>query len=65
MVVSLNETVGTGLTEIVNKAVVAHIPDVGVNVYNVVAVLLIAGDHVPVILLREIKGKVNPIIPLQ
>jgi hypothetical protein len=65
MVVSLNETVGTGLTEIVNKAVVAHIPDVGVKVYNVVAVLLIAGDHVPVILLLEIKGNDNPIIPLQ
>jgi hypothetical protein len=45
------------VTDIV--AVVAHCPAVGVNVYVVVAVLLIAGDHVPVMLLFDVVGKVN------
>jgi hypothetical protein len=36
------------LTVTVIVAVVAHCPAAGVNVYVVVAVLLIAGDHVPV-----------------
>ena len=40
-------------------AVVAHCPVVGVNVYVVVAVLLIAGDQVPVIALFEVVGNVN------
>ena len=40
-------------------AVVAHCPAIGVNVYDVVAVLLIAGDHVPVMLLFDVVGKVN------
>ena len=31
----------------------------GVNVYNVVFVLLIAGDHVPVMPLVEVNGSVN------
>ena len=38
-----------GVTVIVNVAVFAHCPAVGVNVYVVVAVLFNAGDHVPVI----------------
>ncbi len=40
-------------------AVVAHNPVVGVNVYVVVVVLLIAGDHVPVIPLFDVVGSVN------
>ena len=35
----------------------AHCPDVGVKVYVVVAVLLMAGDHVPVMLLFDEEGK--------
>ena len=31
----------------------------GVNVYNVVFVLLIAGDHIPVMPLVDVSGKVN------
>ena len=40
-------------------AVEAHCPAVGVKVYKVVAVLLMAGDHVPFITLLEVVGKVN------
>ena len=46
-------------TETVIVAVVAHCPAVGVNVYVVVAVLFIAGDQVPVMLLFDVVGKVN------
>jgi hypothetical protein len=45
------------VTDIV--VVVAQVPAVGVNVYDVVAVLFNAGDHVPVILLLEVVGRVN------
>jgi len=45
-----------GLTTIVKVCVVAHGPAVGVNVYVVVVVLLIAGDHVPVIPFVEVVG---------
>ena len=47
------------LTVTVIVAVVAHCPVVGVNVYVVVAVLLIAGDQVPVIALFDVVGNVN------
>ena len=40
-------------------AVVAHWPVVGVKVYVVVAVLLIAGDQVPLIALFDVVGNVN------
>jgi hypothetical protein len=40
-------------------AALAHCPAVGVNVYVVVAVLFIAGDQVPVMLLFEVVGKLN------
>jgi hypothetical protein len=43
--------------------VVAHCPAVGVNVYVVVAVLLIAGDHVPVMLLLDVVGKAGIEVP--
>jgi hypothetical protein len=47
------------LTVTVIVAVVAHRPAVGVKVYVVVAVLLIAGDHVPVTPLLDVVGSVN------
>ena len=39
--------------------VVAHCPADGVKVYCVIAWLLIAGDHVPVIPLRDVFGRVK------
>ncbi len=50
---------------IVIVAVFAQTPIVGVNVYVVVAVLLIAGDQVPVIALFEVKGKAESVAPEQ
>jgi hypothetical protein len=52
------------LTVTVIGAVVAHSPTPGVKVYVVVAVLLIAGDHVPVIPLVELVRRVI-VPPLQ
>ncbi len=52
----VNVVVTLGFTVIVMVAVVAHNPAVGVNVYEVVAVLLIAGDQVPVIPLLDVAG---------
>ena len=52
------------LTVTVIVAVEAHEPVAGVKVYVVVAELLIAGDHVPVILLLDVVGSVN-VPPLQ
>ena len=49
----------------IKEAVVAHTPCGGVKVYDVVAVLLIAGDHVPVILLVELVGNDGIAAPLQ
>ena len=46
-------------------AVVAHNPEVGVNVYVVVVVLLTAGDHVPVIPLFEVVGNADKVAPEQ
>lgn len=43
---------------------VAHCPAVGVNVYKVVAVLFIAGDHVPFIPLFDVVGKAAITAPL-
>jgi hypothetical protein len=57
--IGVNVGVVDGLTVTLNVAVVAHCPAVGVKVYVVVAVLFIAGDHVPVIPLVEVVGKVN------
>ncbi len=48
-----------GLTVTLIVAVVAHAPVAGVKVYVVVVVLFTAGDHVPVILLLEVSGRVN------
>ena len=52
-----NEGVTFWFTVIVNVAVFAHWPAVGVNVYVVVTVLFNAGDHVPVMPLSDVVGK--------
>ena len=54
-----------GLTVMVRVAVVAHWPAVGVKVYVVVAVLLSAGDHVPVIPLFDVVGNAASVAPEQ
>jgi hypothetical protein len=43
----------------------AHSPPVGVNVYSVVAVLSIAGDHDPVTPFKEVVGSEGIASPLQ
>ena len=53
------------ITVIVILAVVAHKPAVGVKVYIVVAVLLIAGAQVPVIPFVDVVGKENNASPAQ
>ena len=58
----LGTTVALTVTVIVAEA--AHCPASGVKVYVVVALLLIAGFHDPVILLFDVDGKVND-APLQ
>jgi hypothetical protein len=62
---ALNIGVTSGLMTIVNEAVVAHWPGLGVNVYVVVIVLLMAGDHVPVIPFSEVVGSAGMLEPLQ
>ena len=54
---------GNGFTVIVIVAVVAQSPAVGVNVYVVVAVLFIAGDHTPVYPLFEVVGNAANVAP--
>ena len=48
-----------GLMVTVIVVELAHCPPEGVKVYVVVAWLLMAGDHVPVIPFMEVVGKVN------
>ena len=55
----VNVGVTFGLTVTLIVVVVAQAPAVGVNVYVVVAVLLIAGDQVPVTALLDVVGSVN------
>jgi hypothetical protein len=57
--IAANVGVVCGFTVTVMVVVVAHCPAVGVNVYVVVAVLLIAGDQVPVYPLFDVVGNVN------
>ena len=61
----MNVGVILGLTVIVIVVGVAQRPAVGVNVYDVVAVLFIAGDQVPVIPLLEVVGKALNVPPEQ
>ena len=49
-------TVGVSFTMIVIVVELAQSPAVGVNVYNVVAVLLTAGDQEPVIPFKDVVG---------
>ncbi|MNS50250.1 hypothetical protein D3C72_828920 [compost metagenome] len=57
-------TVG-GFTTMVMVVVVAHMPTAGVKVYVVVAVLFMAGVHVPLIPLLEIVGNAFSAAPVQ
>ena len=62
----LNATVRMGLTVMVIVVEVAHDPSVGVKVYVPVVVLsTVAGDHVPVMPLVEVVGKIGAIPPVQ
>jgi hypothetical protein len=54
-----------GLMVIVNVAVVAHCPAVGVKVYVVVAVLSKAGDQIPAIPLLDVVGSADKVVPAQ
>jgi hypothetical protein len=54
-----------GVIVTVLVCVVAHCPAVGVKVYVVDAVLLIAGNHVPEIPLIELVGSGGIVAPLQ
>jgi hypothetical protein len=54
-----------GVIIILIVCVVAHCPAVGVKVYVVDAVLLIAGDHVPVIPFVEVLCSEGIVAPLQ
>jgi hypothetical protein len=62
---AVNVGVTLGFTVIVIVAVFAQSPAVGVKVYKVVAVLFIAGDHVPVIALVEVVGNAAKVAPEQ
>jgi hypothetical protein len=57
--------VTVGVIVIVSVVVVAHCPAVGVKVYVVVTVLLIAGDQVPVMPFWELVGKAGIEAPTQ
>ena len=54
-----------GVIIILIVCVVAHCPAVGVKVYVVDTVLLIAGDQVPVIPFVELVEKTGIVAPLQ
>jgi hypothetical protein len=60
---AINVGVVFWFTVIVNVAVVAHSPAVGVNVYIVVAVLFNAGDQAPVMPLVDVVGKAASVVP--
>src|SRR5204863_4961346 len=62
---AVNVGVMFGLTVMVRVVVVAHWPAAGVNVYVVVAVLSIAGDHTPVMPLFDVVGKADKVAPEQ
>ena len=62
---ALNVGVDCGFTVTVNVVVAAHCPAFGVKVYVVVAVLLSAGDQVPVIPLFDVVGNAASVAPEQ
>ncbi len=57
--IGLNVGVVDGFTVTLSVVVVAHCPAAGVKVYVVVAVVLIAGDQIPVIPSKDVVGKVK------
>lgn len=61
----LNVGMTGGFTTIVSVVPAAHCPASGVKVYVVVVVLLMAGDHVPVIPFRELPGSGAILLPEQ
>lgn len=61
--IGVNNGVTIGFTVIVNVAFATHCPEVGTNVQVVVAKLLSAGDHVPVIELLEVVGNGDNVAP--
>ena len=61
----VNVGVVFGVTTIVIVVLFAQTPTAGVKVYNVVAKLVTAGDHVPVIALVEVVGKAANVAPEQ
>jgi len=64
----VSDIVGSAFITTVIVVVVAHSPAVGVNVYTVDpadAVLIVAGDQVPVMLLFDVVGKVPGVAPTQ
>jgi phosphate starvation-inducible membrane PsiE len=63
--IGLNDGVTVGLTMIVKVVVAAHWPAAGVKVYVVVAVLLSAGAHVPLIPFVEVVGNADKAAPTQ
>ena len=60
-----NSGIVLGVTVMVIVAVLVHIPDVGVNVYKVVAALFTAGDQVPINAFVEVVGKAAIVAPEQ
>jgi hypothetical protein len=62
---ALNVGITLLLTVIVNDAIVAHCPTVGVNVYVVVAVLFNAGAQLPVIPFNDVVGNAVNVPPEQ
>ena len=62
---ALKSDVAALLTIIVNVAVVAHRPAVGVKVYVVVVVLFNAGDQVPLIPFSDVVGNEDKVAPEQ
>lgn len=59
----MNVGVTPGVIVIVRVAVVAHKPAVGVKVYTVVALLFIAGLHVPVMPFVDVVGSAGIVAP--
>jgi hypothetical protein len=63
--IAIKVGVDGGPTFTVIVCVLAHCPAVGVKVYVVVAVLLIAGDHVPVKPSFDVVGRAEILAPEQ
>ena len=62
--IGVNTGVIKGVIVTVNEVLLAHCPEVGVKVYEVVDVLLKAGDQVPVIPLVATEGSGFAVVPI-